>query len=213
MKMSKADKTREVLLLAGEELMGWNGIEAISVRDINAKAEQKNTSAIRYYFQNKHGLLQAILDHRMVHLDSLRQAALEALRTQKNDHEVGLDDLIRAQVLPLAKAVLADPAWQNYVLLLSQIVSAQGAAYEELWHEKYDLHSVTLIKLMRSKVSDLDDALWQQRVHDMITFCIGSLCERTYKLRATSKDPVLEDERYLKHLISTATLMLAAPAL
>jgi len=212
MKMSKADKTQEMLLLAGEELMGWKGIEAISVRDINAKAEQKNTSAIRYYFQNKHGLLQAILDHRMVHLDGLRQAALDELRAQKNDHEIGLDDLIRAQVLPLAEAVLADPAWQNYVLLLSQIVSAQGAAYEALWHEKYDQHSVALIKLMRSKVSKLDDALWQQRVHDMITFCIGSLCERTYKMRASPKDPALEDERYLKHLVSTATLMLAAPA-
>jgi|GEM_PF-4656840 len=213
MKMSKADKTREVLLLAGEELMGWKGIEAISVRDINAKAKQKNTSAIRYYFQNKQGLLQAILDHRMVHLDGLRQTALEELRAQKKEQKIGLDDLIRAQVLPLAKAVLADPAWQNYVLLLSQIVSVQGAAYEALWHEKYDKHSVILIKQMRSKVSDLDDALWQQRVHDMITFCIGSLCERTYKLRSSPKDPVLEDGRYLKHLISTATLMLAAPAL
>jgi AcrR family transcriptional regulator len=211
MKMSKADKTRETLLLAGEELMGWKGIEAISVRDINAKANQKNTSAIRYYFDNKQGLLRAILDHRMVHLDELRQAALEDLRADQADEDIALVDLVRAQVLPLAQAVLGDPAWRNYVLLLSQIVSAQGAAYEDLWHEKYDKHSVLLIKMMRSKTANIDDALWLQRVHDMITFCIGSLCERTFKMQSTSVEQKLDDDRYLSHLISTATLMLAAP--
>lgn len=200
-------------MLAGEELMGWRGIDATSVRDINQKAKQKNTSAIRYYFANKQGLLQAILDRRMVPLDDLRRERLDHLIVLKSKEQLTLADLVRVQVLPLAEAVLHDAEWRNYVLLLAQIVSAHGEKYQDLWRDKYDKTSADIIREMRAYTDTPDNDLWQQRVSDMITYCIGSLCERTYLLGRTGSKPMLSDERYLTHLIATATAILSVPNL
>ncbi|MDF1847902.1 MAG: TetR family transcriptional regulator [Parvibaculaceae bacterium] len=205
----KSERTREALLLAGEELMGWKGIEATSVRDINQKAKQKNTSAIGYYFQNKEGLLQAILDRRMVPLDDERRRRWDALTAEKGAKGLTLRDLVEIQVLPLAEAVLAEPAWRNYVLLLAQLVSAHGAPYQHLWRDKYDKTSGEIIAAMRDHMPTPDDALWRQQVSDMITFSIGSLCERTYALGPSGKTPELSDTHYLSHLVLTATAILS----
>lgn len=206
----KSERTREALLIAGEELMGWMGIEATSVRDINQKAKQKNTSAIGYYFQNKEGLLQAILDRRMVPLDEERRRRWDSLTAEKGAKGLTLRDLVEIQVLPLAEAVLAEPAWRNYVLLLAQLVSAHGAPYQHLWRDKYDKTSGDIIAAMRDHMSTPDDALWRQQVSDMITFSIGSLCERTYALGPSGKTPELSDTHYLSHLVLTATAILSA---
>ena len=210
---SKSERTRETLLLAGEELMGWRGIDATSVRDINQKAKQKNTSAIRYYFANKQGLLQAILDRRMVPLDELRRERLDQLIASKGENQLTLEDLVRVQVLPLAEAVLKDAEWQNYVLLLAQIVSAHGEKFQELWRDKYDKTSTDIIRAMRAHMDAPENDLWQQRVGDMITYCLGSLCERTYLLGRPGTKPMLNDERYLTHLVATATAILSVPNL
>ncbi len=206
---SKSERTREALLLAGEELMGWKGIEATSVRDINQKAKQKNTSAIGYYFQNKEGLLQAILDRRMVPLDEERRRRWDEIKRAKGAKHLILKDLVDVQVLPLAEAVLAEPAWRNYVLLLAQLVSAHGALYQHLWRDRYDKTSGEIITAMRDHMATTDDELWRQRVSDMITFSIGSLCERTYVLGRGRKVPELSDETYLSHLVRTATAILS----
>ena len=205
----KSERTREALLLAGEELMGWKGIEATSVRDINQKAKQKNTSAIGYYFQNKEGLLQAILDRRMVPLDEERRRRWEDARDTKGDENLTLQDLVAVQVLPLAEAVLADAEWRNYVLVLAQLVSAQGATYQNLWRDRYDKTSGEIIAAMRDHAELQDLELWRQRVSDMITFSIGSLCERTYVMGRSGKAPSLSDDRYLSNLVQTATAILS----
>lgn len=201
--------TRQAIMLAGEELMGWRGIEAVSVRDINEKAQQKNTSAIRYYFTNKQGLLQAILDYRMVPLDEKRRQRLDHLKSTKEPQDISLMDLVKIQLLPLAEAVLCDISWRNYILLLAQVVSAHGVAYESLWREKYDKTSVEIIQAMRlCSAEQVSTSLWQQRIQDMITFCIGSLCERCYKMNNPKPALLLDDASYLQHLVSTACAML-----
>lgn len=206
---SKSERTREALLLAGEELMGWKGIETTSVRDINQKAKQKNTSAIGYYFQNKEGLLQAILDRRMAPLDEERRRRWENTKDAKGDGHLTLQDLVAVQVLPLAEAVLAEPAWRNYVLLLAQLVSAHGAPYQHLWRDRYDKTSGDIIAAMRDHMPVTDDDVWRQRISDMITFSIGSLCERTYVMGRSGKAPSLSDDRYLSNLVQTAAAILS----
>jgi len=205
----KSERTRVALLLAGEELMGWKGIEATSVRDINQKAKQKNTSAIGYYFQNKEGLLQAILDRRMVPLDEERRKRWDEVKSARGAKNLSLQDLVEVQVLPLAEAVLAEPAWRNYVLLLAQLVSAHGAPYQHLWRDKYDKTSGDIIAAMRNHMAATDDDAWRQRISDMITFSIGSLCERTYVMGRSGKAPSLSDDRYLSNLVQTAAAILS----
>jgi len=76
--IQQADATADKLLAAGEEAFARFGIEAASIRQINAAAGQRNTSAVRYHFGSKEGLLEALIERRMGTLERERAAALSS---------------------------------------------------------------------------------------------------------------------------------------
>jgi len=51
---------RERLILVAIKLFAEKGVEAVSMRTINAAAGTKNKSAVHYHFGNKAGILEAI---------------------------------------------------------------------------------------------------------------------------------------------------------
>ncbi|MAF83215.1 MAG: TetR family transcriptional regulator, partial [Chromatiales bacterium] len=69
--------TREALLLAGERLIAENGIDAVSLRQINTAAGQRNSSAAHYHFGSKEALVRAIFEYRMERVNSNRQSRLK----------------------------------------------------------------------------------------------------------------------------------------
>ena len=66
------------LLLAAERLFAERGIEAVSLRQINQAANQKNISAAHYHFGSRDGLVLAVLMHRWPKLDQRRGELLES---------------------------------------------------------------------------------------------------------------------------------------
>ena len=48
------------MIRAGERLFGESGIDGVSLREVAAAAGQGNTSAVRYHFGSKDGLVAAI---------------------------------------------------------------------------------------------------------------------------------------------------------
>lgn len=201
--------TYQALLLAGEELMGWQGIDAVSVRDINARAGQKNTSAIRYHFKNKAGLIEAILNQRMSHLDSVRRDLFDSL--MREGAAPGMAELVHAQVWPLIDATLNQPEWKNYILFLAQVISVRSAVSPDIWQRKLDRTSRDLFAAMRALNPEPSQPLWEQRVRDMMQMVIGSLCERVRVSRDRTPPPQLAADIYSPHLLATAQLILEAP--
>lgn len=65
------------LILAGEMLFATRGIEAVSLREIAAAAENGNNNAVQYHFGSKQGLVQAIFRFRVTQMDSARRRMLE----------------------------------------------------------------------------------------------------------------------------------------
>ena len=190
--------------------MGWRGIDAVSIRDINAQSGQKNTSAIRYHFKNKSGLIEAILKLRMTHLDALRRTEFE--KQKYTDTQADMRALIRAQVLPLIDVTLNEPGWQNYILFLAQIISVRSVVAPDLWQGKLDLASRDLFAAMRKLNPDLSQPLWEQRIRDMMQMVIGSLCERVRLSNDTPKVPQLAASHYEANLLFTAQLIVEASA-
>ena len=57
--MSRREATQTAIMRSVECLAAENGLENISIRDILARAGQKNESALQYHFKNLSGLLAA----------------------------------------------------------------------------------------------------------------------------------------------------------
>ena len=67
------DSTRDQLLDAAEELFIKEGLNGASLRAIGRRAGQRNASALQYHFENRDGLILALLGRRMNQLEELRR--------------------------------------------------------------------------------------------------------------------------------------------
>jgi len=83
---ARAD-TKQNLILAALELFAEQGVDAVSMRTINAAAGARNASAVHYHFGSKLGIIEAIITFIKEELDAHRLPALEALegRTAAGD--------------------------------------------------------------------------------------------------------------------------------
>ena len=73
------DAPKVALILAAEVLFARDGIEGASLREIAAKAGQRNHHAVQYHFGSRDSLVQAIFDYRMDQMEGARGAMLAAV--------------------------------------------------------------------------------------------------------------------------------------
>jgi AcrR family transcriptional regulator len=78
--VAKRPSTKKVLIETGERLFGHHGFDGISLREIAVAAGQANTNVVQYHFKDKSGLVRAILEDRVDHLEAERSKLLEALK-------------------------------------------------------------------------------------------------------------------------------------
>lgn len=102
---STTTDTREQIIRSAETLFASRGIETVSLREINRAAGQRNSSALQYHFDDRDGLLRAVIDKHRADTEPRRHALLDQYEVHGADD---LDELAAALVLPLA-AKLADP--------------------------------------------------------------------------------------------------------
>lgn len=68
-----------VLIEKAELLFGVYGIEGTSLRKIATAAGSSNSYVVQYHFENKSGLVRAILEDRLGKMEARRNASFEAL--------------------------------------------------------------------------------------------------------------------------------------
>jgi len=202
--------TREKLLLAAERLFATKGIDATRVRDVNALAGQRNTSAIRYHFDDRSGLLASLIEQRMGELDHARGQALEKLGRRPAGQAIEVEDYVGVLVAPLAERVHADAAWACWVRVLAQLISVRGHEHRSLWEGRYDRATRHVFRRIRPLVPDVPDDIWLQRVEDLTILCIGSLCERAGALEQGRPAVRLDAQAFTANLIRVASAVLRA---
>lgn len=120
---TKLTPTAEQLLMAAEKLLAEKGLGAVSTREIAREAGQKNHSAINYHFGSRSALIEAILDYRMIPLNTNRQHRIDTLRAQGREDDCrGLLEVI---VEPFAEELLLPPEQSYYLQLLAQLMNQQ----------------------------------------------------------------------------------------
>jgi AcrR family transcriptional regulator len=75
-----ASDPKVALILAAEIAFARDGIDGASLREIAAKAGQRNHHAVQYHFGSRESLVQAVFDYRMDQMEAARGALLQAAR-------------------------------------------------------------------------------------------------------------------------------------
>ena len=207
MKSDPHRETAEKLLTAAEEAFARWGIERASIRQINELAGQKNTSAVRYHFGSKEGLLEALIERRMGVLEEERAAALSALR--EGSASPSIQDLVRVLVAPLASRVCREPSWGCWVRVLTQLVSVGGDEYRSIWQQEHDRTSREIFRELRARLEELPEAVWRQRAADLRNWVTSSLCERARRLESGTRPP-LGQQAFVENLVLTTSGALCA---
>ncbi|MEQ9228939.1 MAG: helix-turn-helix domain-containing protein [Parvibaculum sp.] len=164
--------TRTRLMSAAEQLFGERGLHAVTLKDINAAAGQRNESALHYHFGSKQRLVQAILDARVGAIDKRRAERIEALLETG-----GADDLhaiLRATFEPLT-GLLDTEEGVRFVRFAAQVLNDPD----------FDLPTVALRSgfqgisrantLIVSVLGDLPPEIAVQRQRLMVEMALTSL--------------------------------------
>jgi AcrR family transcriptional regulator len=77
---SAGQATRELLMVTAERLIAMNGVEGVSLREIQAAAGQSNSSVITYHFGSQAGLVRAVLEFRYRTVNARRAELLRQAR-------------------------------------------------------------------------------------------------------------------------------------
>lgn len=77
---SAGEATRDLLMVTAERLFAMNGVEGVTLREIQAAAGQSNASVITYHFGSQAGLVRALLEFRYRKINARRAELLQEAR-------------------------------------------------------------------------------------------------------------------------------------
>ncbi|MCD2262269.1 TetR/AcrR family transcriptional regulator [Dietzia aurantiaca] len=97
--MSRID-SRQAMIDAAERIVAERGMPALTLKDVQIAANQSNKSAAKYHFGSRERLLYAVVDSRMVRVQSRRQEMLDAL--DRSGQDPTLTQVMEVLVRPLA---------------------------------------------------------------------------------------------------------------
>lgn len=155
------DNPKVALILAAEVAFARDGIDGASLREIAARAGQRNHHAVQYHFGSRESLVQAVFDYRMDQMEAVRGGMLAAARTGETR--------AIAEAIFLPQIELIDAYGDNsYAAFLSEyLLRYQGSRFGQ-FGERVAPHLSQILQLLRERLSALPEAAAQRR---LVTAC------------------------------------------
>lgn len=202
---------REKLLAKAEELFARKGIDAVSLNEINKAAQQRNTSALHYYFKNKQGLIKAIIYHHYAAIDGKIIARLDefeqlpvAQRTPRK--------LLEAQLLPYAEQ-LDSPRGVNYLCIVSQVFMKSTEMILNSQDIELEQSRPRILGYYRQLQPELPKALRESRQVLLTNLMFHSLASFAQNSRTSGPPSPRERELFVSNLLDgLEALLLSTPS-
>ena len=214
--------SRDQILDAAELLMAEHGVDAVSLRDINQAAGQRNASSIQYHFGNRDGLLVAVVARHMHEIDAERNALLDELAaTGATDARARTFDVVTALVQPLA-ARLATPSGRRYLRIVHQLLDRPlGGEAGAPEHPAIDpsvlnrsLHRVSTE--LTASIKDLPPRVRAVRAAQVTSFMLRALADQARRIdvdgAGATGPPDLPNDLFTANLVDVLVAVLHAPA-
>lgn len=122
------EANRQRLIEAAELMFSEHGIAGMSLRQINAAAGQRNSSALQYHFTDREGLLRAVLKRHGVEVEATRQTMLDEYEA---DALPDLRRLVGVLVRPLADK-LSETSGRHYLRIYAEVINRPDPKLDEM---------------------------------------------------------------------------------
>ncbi|WP_204054782.1 TetR/AcrR family transcriptional regulator, partial [Planomonospora parontospora] len=111
------------LVAAAERLFAEKGIEGVSLREINAAAGQRNSTALQYHFGDRAGLLAAVLAKHQPEVEVRRHQLLDEYEARGGlPAAEARRTLAAALVRPMAAKLADSDGGRSYLRIMEQLV-------------------------------------------------------------------------------------------
>ncbi len=190
---------RERILTAAESLFATHGVAAVSLREINREAGAKSASAVQYHFEDRAGVLRAILSKHKPDIESRRHAVLDHCEATGATE---LRDLAAALVRPLASKLSDPDGGPQYLQINAELVNRPRPLVDPSPPNPTD--SIDRWRIIVEPRLD-PEAVRLHRRFTVIRFTAAELGRRA------STAPHTDDRLFVEHLIDLTTALMAAP--
>ncbi len=197
------EKTLECLILAGERLIAQRGIEGVSLRQVNLEAGQKNTSAALYHFGTKEGLMMAIFDYRMAHVDQRRHDLLD-------QDESSIRDLIKAWIVPDIEEITEAEGGSYHARFLAVVCNHPEFRVQDVWHRPHAGSYQRLSDGLRRLLPNLSPQVFSMRFGMAMLQSIYAIADQE-RLMAADRESAINAPLFVSHLIDVMEAILTAP--
>jgi AcrR family transcriptional regulator len=202
--------TRDMLVLAAERLFAERGIDAVSLREINLAAGQRNKSAVHYHFGGKPELVEAIFARGTKAVDAARHERMDALESRNEPPK--LRDLVAILVQPLAEQIDGGPGGSHFVRFLGRIEGDPAWTLLRFRGKFGDDGVQRVFAKIFELLDSLPRTILTQRLRDAISFYVRSLGDREHRIvLGKSSGRELPLAVFVSSLIDSISGMLAAP--
>lgn len=205
---ARAEDTRSRLLLTALGLYAREGLHAVSLRRIATEAGSKNSAAVHYHFQNKLGVLQAL-----VKMISRELYTLSRTRRSANQGPRNLRSACRDILQPLVQLPRQREWGPDAVRFLSRMVSEGDAEIAELVNPIYAPFFGRLDEALARELPQLPAEVRRLRLLFISTNVLHGVAETGWLERSPLGDLSQFDEHtLLEHLIDYLIGGLTAPS-
>jgi len=154
-KSKNRQSRKDSIMQVAERLFARRGYNGVSLREITRKAGV-DVAMIKYYFDNKQGLFDALLQRRADILNRERSVALEEVLARNDPAPV--EEIVNAFTHPiLLKVVSEDASWRDYFGMLAQVNNNPEWGGKTM-SRYFDPLVSQFIDALRDALPDSDDA-------------------------------------------------------
>ncbi len=201
--------TRQQLILAAERLISESGIDAVSLRQINVAAGQRNNSAAHYHFGSKETLIAAMFEYRMERINRRRVQRLDEVAKTGQDYNVRL--LVQAIILPIVEEIEQSEGGSQYIRCEAQYLRHPRIDFFSLWRSEHGEGMQRIWQLLKLALSGVPEIVLGQRFGMMLELILNSLADREiFRLVAESSND-FNAAVFLNNLIDTCATAVSAP--
>ncbi|MEM1143697.1 MAG: helix-turn-helix domain-containing protein [Pseudomonadota bacterium] len=200
------DSTREQLLDAAEALFVDRGVDNVSLRAIGRHAGQRNQSALQYHFDNRDGLLAAIMRRRMSQVEARRSEYIETLITRSAEPD--LHDCCTALIRTPCSLCAEDTTFRDiFGLFGSRFINSNRR--EAITDTQRDVPSLDrMMKVIVALLSELPGELIPMRIEAAQSAGFLAISRRAYLREPFTGVAATLFER---NLVDQTCAMLSAP--
>lgn len=205
--------TKERLLDAAEKLFAHKGFHCTSLRLITREAGV-NLAAVNYHFGSKEALLTAVLERRLLPLNTLRQARLEQVR--KFAHGAGrlpaVRETLAAFIEPTIHYRTTSPGAEDFVTLVGRALAEPDETVRKIFLGLMEPLFNLLFAILQQAQPDLPGQQLFWRLHFALGAMSHSMC-MIGRLRLTPPgiEPQVDEPTLVDQLLDFLTTGMEAP--